>query len=429
MNRRRISSLTIAALLVAVSGSIIAGSRAEAAVPRLYYFYWQEGDAPKVMWPTDKGYCFLTQMAFAENHAHKVGISVSGGNWVLSGTGFPGEGGSLFGVAACVPFPAGYSRIDPVWTTISSQGAGQNLGSNANLCSLAGANYNGDRHGNAPQWQSGLYPATSTSVSLRATVTNDGTYPPPYREIAAQCIRPTNAPSLYWGPSSNDAPNQTIKTFSGHGTIMTGANSLCVPGTYIPVSGASGFQLHTDDAGANWKIYSPFSGDYISFRCFDYGPVVQMDIGSGSILTEALGPDWAADASFSGGEMYSTGNTIVPGSADKPAPMALYQNVRSAVSGTFSYTFSGYAASSPHKVRLHFAEAWFTASGQRKFDVSLNGTKVLANFDVVASAGGANRANVQTFNVNATAGGQITILFARANPVVSNPIVSGIEIQ
>jgi hypothetical protein len=207
---------------------------------------------------------------------------------------------------------------------------------------------------------------------------------------------------------------------------MTGANTLCMPGTYIPVQGASHFAL--GDNGSNWTIYAPF-GDYIGFRCMAYGPVVQMDAGSGGVLTDATGPTWAADASFSGGETYSTGNTILPGSAVRPAPMTLYQNVRSAVSGTFSYTFSGYTAYSPHTVRLHFAEGWYGGAGQRKFDVWLNGTKYLDSFDVAAAAGGANKANVQQFIVNATSAGQITILFTRATPVVSNPIISGIEVQ
>ena len=39
------------------------------------------------------------------------------------------------------------------------------------------------------------------------------------------------------------------------------------------------------------------------------------------------------------------------------------------------------------KVRLYFAEIWFTSSAARTFDVSIEGTQVLTGYDIVADVG------------------------------------------
>ena len=78
-----------------------------------------------------------------------------------------------------------------------------------------------------------------------------------------------------------------------------------------------------------------------------------------------------------------------------------------------------------YTVRLDFAEIYFTSAGQRSFNVSINGTQVLTNFDIFAAAGGANKAIAQSFTTNADSSGKITIVFTSVN---NNAKVSGIEI-
>jgi hypothetical protein len=118
-----------------------------------------------------------------------------------------------------------------------------------------------------------------------------------------------------------------------------------------------------------------------------------------------------------------------------PAPAAVYQSARDAVSNpaggaapgtTFSYTIGGLAANSSHTVRLHFAETFFTAKGSRVFNVTINGTQVLTNFDIFAAAGGENIANIQQFTEAADATGTYTITFTS---VTNNALISGIEID
>jgi len=83
-------------------------------------------------------------------------------------------------------------------------------------------------------------------------------------------------------------------------------------------------------------------------------------------------------------------------------------------------------AGSSHTVRLHFAETFWTAAGRRVFNVSINGTQVLTNFDVFAAAGAMNKAVIRQFTANANASGQYVITFTT---VTDKSLVSGIEIQ
>ncbi len=94
--------------------------------------------------------------------------------------------------------------------------------------------------------------------------------------------------------------------------------------------------------------------------------------------------------------------------------------------GNFTYTIPGFTAGSSHTVRLHFAETYWTASGKRKFNVSINGTQVLTSFDIFATAGAMNKAVIQQFTGNANAAGQYVIQFTS---VIDKSLVSGIEVQ
>jgi hypothetical protein len=60
------------------------------------------------------------------------------------------------------------------------------------------------------------------------------------------------------------------------------------------------------------------------------------------------------------------------------------------------------------------------------FDVSINGTQVLTNFDIFAAAGAKNKAVIEQFAEPANSGGQYVIKFTT---VKDNSLVSGIEIQ
>jgi hypothetical protein len=131
---------------------------------------------------------------------------------------------------------------------------------------------------------------------------------------------------------------------------------------------------------------------------------------------------FSADQNFSGGNAYGTSHAIDTTGVATPAPAAVYQSERY---GNFTYTFGGLTPGASYLVRLHFAEIYWTTTGSRLFDVALNGTRVLASFDVVAAAGAAYRATVREFTVAASASGQIVVQYTT---VKDNAKSSGIEL-
>jgi hypothetical protein len=141
---------------------------------------------------------------------------------------------------------------------------------------------------------------------------------------------------------------------------------------------------------------------------------------------------FVADEDFTGGMTIDHANVINTNNVTNPAPEAVYQTARvgatqaSGVGAPFTYTITGMTAASSHTVRLHFAETFFTTKGSRVFNVSINGTQVLTNFDIVAASGGENIANIQQFTTAADASGNITITFTS---VTNNALISGIEID
>jgi fibronectin type 3 domain-containing protein len=132
---------------------------------------------------------------------------------------------------------------------------------------------------------------------------------------------------------------------------------------------------------------------------------------------------FVADTDFSGGSASSGTTTAIDTSAVvNPAPMSVYQHGRK---GNSTYTLPGFAPGTSHTVRLHFAEYFHSGTGQRKFNVLINGTQVLTNFDILATAGAEFRANIQTFTAVANSSGQVVIAFTTG--AADLPLISGIE--
>ena len=132
--------------------------------------------------------------------------------------------------------------------------------------------------------------------------------------------------------------------------------------------------------------------------------------------------NFAADQSFTGGTAYASTVSVSTDGVVNAAPAALYQSERY---GNFSYALTGLIAGAPYTVRLHFAEIYFNAANSRLFNVSLNGTVALTNFDIFAAAGGPLKAVVRELNATADANGQIAVGFVG---VKDNAKLSGIEL-
>jgi beta-glucosidase-like glycosyl hydrolase len=133
--------------------------------------------------------------------------------------------------------------------------------------------------------------------------------------------------------------------------------------------------------------------------------------------------NFVTDTDFTGGTATSTGSTIDTSAVAYPAPQAVYQSNRY---GAMTYTIPGFTAGTTYAVRFHFAETYFSTAGSRLFNVVVNGTQVLTNFDIFATAGASNKANIQSFNLQPNSSGQFVIQFVN---VTDNAQINGIEID
>jgi beta-glucanase (GH16 family) len=139
----------------------------------------------------------------------------------------------------------------------------------------------------------------------------------------------------------------------------------------------------------------------------------------GPAYVDGAGNQWSADTNFTGGKAAVPVTVNVNGTADG----VLYQTER--YGNPFTYTF--HVPEGRYQVTLKFAETYtgVTKTGQRVFDVSINGKQVLANLDIFAMAG-SNTAVDKVFNNVQPIGGTITIQFGPAS--VDNAKSTAIQI-
>lgn len=167
-------------------------------------------------------------------------------------------------------------------------------------------------------------------------------------------------------------------------------------------------------SSAQVSASTPRDPNWVAVACGSNGP------GGGYAETP-----FEADAYFSGGgpttpRLYQL---VDMSAVANPAPMRVYELARTGTS--FSYTIPSVAPGAKYKVRLHFAETYWTAAGLRRFNVSINGTQVLTNYDIYADAGADFKATIKEFNALANGSGQIVIQYTA---ITNNALASGIEI-
>jgi beta-glucanase (GH16 family) len=210
-------------------------------------------------------------------------------------------------------------------------------------------------------------------------------------------------------------------------------------------SGATGYNVKraTSSGGPYTTVASPVANNYTDTgiaNCSTYFYVVSAtnalgaspnsseqiaSLGAYAFAVNSGGSavgQFAADANVMGGSIGATVSTAIDTSGlVAPAPQAVYHAERY---GNFTYTFTGLISGVTYKVRLHSAETYWTAVGQRRFNVTINGTQVLSNFDIIAVAGAPNKAVIHEFNAVASSG-QIVVQYLT---VTDNARASGIEI-
>jgi hypothetical protein len=143
-------------------------------------------------------------------------------------------------------------------------------------------------------------------------------------------------------------------------------------------------------------------------------------VNAGGGATAALsGPVWSADCCSVGGMTYSNSVPI----AGTTSPI-LYQSQRWN-RGPFAYRFTGLSPGR-YRVTLRFAEIAYLGPGRRRFNVAVQGRRVLTDFDVAAQVG-LDTALDKTFVATVGSKGRLTIAFSRGD--ADNPIVNAIQIK
>jgi O-glycosyl hydrolase len=140
-----------------------------------------------------------------------------------------------------------------------------------------------------------------------------------------------------------------------------------------------------------------------------------IDTGSTAInYTDVAGEHYTADGSFTGGTVATTTSAIANTADD-----SLYQTTRD---GTFSYALP--LPNGRYRVQLLLSDNTSTASGQRVFNMTAEGSTRLSNVDPYALAGGGKKATTKSFWLNVTDG---TLNLATV-AVTGTPTIAGIRV-
>ena len=276
-----------------------------------------------------------------------------------------------------------------------------------------------------------VYAPTGSSIVVYGTTVTSCSRPTAPAGLSATAISSSQI-DLAWSASTSSCSGITYDVFrsttspftpSSANQIASGVSGTTFSDTTVAPSTTYNYLVEGSNAGGT----SPPSNEASATTPPGGGPPPPVEINAGG---PAVTP-FSADVDFTGGRTIDHANTIDLTHVTNPAPMAVYQTARIATTTTngvtsFTYTIPGFTAGSSHLVRLHFAETFWTATRKRMFNVAINGTQVLTGFDIFATAGAANRANIQEFTTTASSSGSIVITFTS---VVDNALISGIEIH
>jgi len=242
--------------------------------------------------------------------------------------------------------------------------------------------------------------AASEYMKYTVNVATAGTYTVGFRVAAPAAV--TGALNLSNAAGTNLSGNVNVPATGGYQTWQTVNATVTLPaGQQI---------LRVNELAAGWNLNN---------LVFTAVSTPKM-INSGG----AASGSWVADVNFTGGTATTTTtavNTSLLTGTIPPQAVLLSNRF-----GTSTYTVPGFTAGSSHTVTLYFSEGYWTAAGKRTFNVVINSTTVLTNFDIFATAGAQNKAVQRSFTATANASGQIVINF---NTVIDNAQINGISIS
>ncbi|WP_192918478.1 malectin domain-containing carbohydrate-binding protein [Salinigranum salinum] len=163
--------------------------------------------------------------------------------------------------------------------------------------------------------------------------------------------------------------------------------------------------------------------------------IYRVNAGGSQLSAADGGGDWLADtasdpaadtnAGAANSKAYSTSDDIpTTGSVPATTPSEVFETERydPGSGDEMSWNIPDVTGGETYEVRLYFAEIYHTSDGQRVFDVSIEGTTVLDDYDIHADVGH-DTGTVKTFTVESSA--ELDIDFTRET---GNPKVAAIEV-
>eukprot|EP00276_Gloeochaete_wittrockiana_P001298 CAMPEP_0184671496 /NCGR_PEP_ID=MMETSP0308-20130426/85541_1 /TAXON_ID=38269 /ORGANISM="Gloeochaete witrockiana, Strain SAG 46.84" /LENGTH=837 /DNA_ID=CAMNT_0027118645 /DNA_START=231 /DNA_END=2744 /DNA_ORIENTATION=- len=150
---------------------------------------------------------------------------------------------------------------------------------------------------------------------------------------------------------------------------------------------------------------------------------VYVDCGRLTSFTDtSTGIVWIGDAGlFNAGTVSSLAGQTISGAVG--GATVVYQTMRWN-RNNITYTIPC-PTTGTYNVVLSFVENFWTAAGSRRFNISLQGTQVLGNFDIFQSAGAIRR--LVTLSFSAVVSSPLSVV-VRLDAIVDNPTIAGISI-
>lgn len=219
-------------------------------------------------------------------------------------------------------------------------------------------------------------------------------------------------------------PASPPETAGGAGLPTSLINCLYVAHDGTVYAGTTTGLARSSDNGKTWRFLR--GADWLDKRegehpqsWLDAGLVDQADVRAVEVLPQTGSPvriaaggsgegNWGADRDFVGGQTFHTNDAIDSSAVQNPAPQSVYQSARF---GSFIYTIPGLKPGVPCRVRLHLAEVAYDIPGQRIFNVSVNGKRVLTHEDIYVEAGAKDKVIVKEFPATADAQGYLVLSF------------------
>jgi hypothetical protein len=227
--------------------------------------------------------------------------------------------------------------------------------------------------------------------------------------------------ALSWTASSNATAYKVYRGTVFDGEATTAIATVSGP-SYTDTSVTNGTLYFYEVAATNSTGISGDSNQITMTPMAAGGTSGAVSINCGG---SAASP-FVADTDFGGGTAASTTHAINTSNwlTSPVPPQSVLQTERY---GQMTYRMGGFTPGSSRSVTLYFVEHYWTAAGKRLFNVIVNGSQVLTNFDVFADAGGQYIAVQHTFTTTANSSGQVVVQFTTGS--VDSPVVNGITVN